>query len=667
MNLTMAAAAVAALSGFHSLEEPFMMIRFGWHQTANEETWKPMFEALKANRPACDEVWFGTVTGYCPLSRHAEIAAVQAKAAEDCRSAGIRPGLQFQETMGHGDMIHAGADNSAKDWRGFTGPTGVECRFCSCPRDPKFIVYEKAVIRLYAAYRPSSIWIDDDCRMENHEPACHHSMPVTPGCYCPECLAAFAEQEGKARTREELVAALKADVTLQARWLDFAYDSMAAFAREIATAVHEVSPETRMGLQHSRTDLGRKRKVFRAFEQATGLKALSRSGGGSYYDTDPNALVMKASLVAKQLEDLADEPSIAQFCPEIENCPRTMGCKTPRGTVLESFLHLAVGANALSYFVTGRFETPAFYRDGMYRRLAEAAPFLRRYAAANEGTIPSGLHFSDVFLSARVYGGAMPAFNGWMKRCGEVITTARAKAMSAAELAAALKGGVFLGGGAASELVARGFAAQLGGLGIANVAASASETLTDDPVNRGFAGALLPAVAEGTTQDRWAVTALPKGEVRTVGTIRYKGETRPSSLLVTLPDGGRYALQGVAAFDFDVAPSHRLVQIGRICDWVSGGRLDVIAETPAKCHFFPHVSRTTGELVTVAVLNPTIDEMSPTRFRLRHLPAGVTTAVWRELGSAEARRLPLEADGDDRLVVLPAVSVWNAGYLEFVR
>ena len=666
MNLLLAASLLFAVSGMKSLEEPFMMIRFGWGQTKDEATWKPMFEALKANRPACDEVWFGTVMGYCPLSRHAEIAAVQAKAAADCRSAGILPGLQLHESLGHGDMIHARNDNSARNWRGFTGPTGIECRICSCPRAPAFIAYEKAVVRIYAAaYRPSSIWIDDDFRMDNHEPACHYSRPVTPGCYCPECLAAFAKTEGRPLTREALVEGMRTDAALKARWLDFSYGALVELAREIARAVHEVSPETRMGLQHSCVDLDRKRAIFRALEEATGLKAMSRCGGGGYYDADPNALVSKASLVAHQLEALADEPALGQVCPEVENCPRTMSCKTPRGTVLESFLHLAVGANALSYFVSGLYETPEFYRDGMFRRLADNAPFLREYARANEGTIPSGLHFSGMYVDSRWSRGPLPAFTGWMERRGEVITTARAGTISADELDAALAQGALLGGGAVRELIRRGFAAKLGGLQIGNVAMSASERLTDDPVNRGFAGMTVPAVAEGTTQDRWEVTAMPSGDVRVLGTINSGEKDRPSSLLVALPDGKRYALLGVAAFDFNVAPSHRLVQIGRVCDWVSRGRLDAFVETPAVCHLFPRVSRTDGTLVSVAVLNPTIDDMPVTRFRLRHVPAGMAKAVWHVLGGKDVRRLPLVADGDDRLVTVDGLSPWNAGYLTF--
>jgi len=87
---------------------------------------------------------------------------------------------------------------------------GAEDTYCSCPRDPRFLAYMRAVARIYAANHPASVWIDDDLRIDNHDPATRGSLD---GCWCKTCIAEFnAETSGK-WTRETLAAAARKNAT----------------------------------------------------------------------------------------------------------------------------------------------------------------------------------------------------------------------------------------------------------------------------------------------------------------------------------------------------------------------------------------------------------------------------------------------------------------------
>lgn len=189
------------VSGVAVAATPRMSLRLRGPHTATEEQWRATYGALAANPGCCDEVWFSTGIGVPPLAWHRAQAARLVKAAGDLRKVGVVPSLQFQATLGHSDAISASEDCSAKDWTGWTGSTGVEDRYCNCPRQPAFLAYVREMARIYAAFRPGSVWIDDDLRISNHAPA---TVKSRLGCWCATCLAAFNAETGGNWTRTSL-------------------------------------------------------------------------------------------------------------------------------------------------------------------------------------------------------------------------------------------------------------------------------------------------------------------------------------------------------------------------------------------------------------------------------------------------------------------------------
>ena len=267
---------------------PLLVIRL-WPKHHNDPALlEELLAALRRQRACCDEVWLCTEAGFPALQQHAESAGRMAEAARRFRAKGILAGIQIANTLGHGDVPVC---TEGVDWRRMVGPDGREAPLCFCPRDGRLHEYLAAMTRLYAAWGPSSIWIDDDLRMHNHS-------PVAYGCFCPECLGRFADRQGRTWTAGELWSALAAPDggPLRQAWTGFGQESLAEIARVIAEAAHAVAPLCRMGLQHCGHERGLyegpvRRAVFGALGAPTGRPVGSRPGGGFYTDHQPREML----------------------------------------------------------------------------------------------------------------------------------------------------------------------------------------------------------------------------------------------------------------------------------------------------------------------------------------------------------------------------------------
>ena len=389
-----AAAALAACALAAHGDGSLMLMRLGSGHTASDEQWAKTFSNLKEYRGACDEVWFSTGCGFPSIEWNREHAKRMARYAEQCRAAGIVPSLQVQSTIGHSDAVRV--KNSVMSWRGFTGRGGEACRECSCPRNEKFIEYFREVSRAYAAFRPAWVWIDDDLRIMGHAPASPWSKMVEGwiGCWCPDCIAAFNAETGGAWTRETLDAAMSKDAALYDRWEKFSFAGVANVSRAIAEEFHAISPDSRLAYQHGAYRNDAQLAIFQALHEATGLPVGSRPGGGAYYDIDPYGPAFKGFLSARQRKCLGDPGFIEVWCPEVETYPRTFAGRTAQGILVESFMSLACGMNAVSMLIMSpASETDEWYGRNLLKPISDERPFFDAYVAACAGTVPAG--FAD--------------------------------------------------------------------------------------------------------------------------------------------------------------------------------------------------------------------------------------------------------------------------------
>ena len=382
-----------AVSG---VETPSLfMIRLSAAQhTVDDASWSETFRVLKENRDACDEVWFPTHVGYPKMEWHRDHVRRLSRYAAQLRAIGIVPSVGFQATLGHSDAESSAAGTDGMTWSGFVGRGGTACRFCSCPRQPEFLAYMREMARLYASFRPGSVWINDDLRIKNHKPASpgDRAKDGWIGCWCADCIKAFSAETGNSWTRASLDSAMSGDAALFDRWEKFSFDGIAAVARAIAEEIHRVSPETRLAYQHGAWRNDAQLAVYRALHEATGLAVGSRPGGGAYYDFDPRRQIVKAFSAACQRMRLGNPEWIGIWCPEIETYPRAFASRTAQGILNEALVNLAFGMNSLSLLIIDpRVESCEWSGKALLAPLAAERPLMEAYRRHNAGALPAGL------------------------------------------------------------------------------------------------------------------------------------------------------------------------------------------------------------------------------------------------------------------------------------
>ena len=387
-------AAFVAGTAAHAAEPPLMMVRLRGPHTADDAQWAKTFMALKENRAACDEVWFSTGIGFPKMEWHEAHVKRLARYADQLRGVGIVPSLQFQATLGHSDSTTAIEGAAGKTWGGFTGRGGTECQYCNCPRQAGFLAYVREMARLYASFRPGSVWIDDDLRIAGHSPGSPWDKVKDGwiGCWCQTCIAAFNAETGGAWTREALDAAMAKDVALFDRWERFSFDGIAAVARAIAEEMRRNSPNTLLAYQHGAYRNDSQLAVFQALYEATGKPVGARPGGGAYHDINPHDQMVKAFGAARQRMRLGDPRWIGVWCPEIDTYPRAFASRTAQGLLNEALVNLALGMNSVSLLIMDtRYESDEWYGEALLAPLAAERELFDAYRRANEGTVAAGL------------------------------------------------------------------------------------------------------------------------------------------------------------------------------------------------------------------------------------------------------------------------------------
>ena len=652
-----AVAAVVAADGI-----PFSAIRLRKPQTDRLEVWAATFEQFAKYRAGVDEVWFSTGICFPKMEEHRAAAARLAKAAGELRAIGILPSLQIQATIGHGDSFTRYADNTGMTWHGFTSENGSVAKGCNCFRAPAFLAYMKEMAALYAAaMRPYSVWIDDDIRIVNH------GGPGW-GCHCEFCLAQFAKKEGKSYTRKQLVAAMKKDSALAARWRAFAFEGEAELVRVIADAVHAASPETRMCQQQPGKCFPEHRLLYEAHHAATGLPVGMRPGAGAYFDYDPRDQIEKAFTLALQIDTIGPPPFIDRICPEIESCPRSFACRSGRGVLLEGLEALSQGMNSLSALVIDAgFETPEWYGSEILAPLARNAAMLKRYVAVSEGARRCGYGFTGTPPTPLQTASLplKPLLRGTRSELAYIVTTTAAKnAVEAGSYAVTqlLSGGVLIDGAAAEILFTAGYGAAIGLDGIVRADGALRERFLPVPVNDGFKARETP-VSGQTLFLKPAAGALAISEYYSDA----NGEplNLPGFAAVTFETkaGLRRVVFGTHAFTAGLskASGDRVLQLHRLCDWASHGKAPVLLETPTRSFVQPRV-RADGSLASVVFVNASVGTTPPVRLRLRGVAA--KKATWSAL-DADDVALDVVRDGNDALVTLPPVPAWTGGYVFF--
>jgi hypothetical protein len=234
------------------------------------------------------------------------------------------------------------------------GHDGTQCTACSCPLSPGWKSATKALWQRYASVKPSVIWVEDDIRLLNHQ-------PVVYGCFCSIHMREFSERVGKEVSREELVKALLAPGNPQPYrkvWLDLNRDKTVETVAFLEKCVHEVSPETKMGLMCSGPNAhsieGRDWDAYTS-ALAGDQPLVARPCMCNYSEFSPRGLYDSEYFLRSTLYCLKPETIIQT---EVENWPFTGYSKSAKFTYLQCALSFIFGADGVTLNLYDHIGTP---------------------------------------------------------------------------------------------------------------------------------------------------------------------------------------------------------------------------------------------------------------------------------------------------------------------
>lgn len=223
---------------------------------------------------------------------------------------------------------------------------GVKATAVACPADPKFVEYISEIYGMYASVQPSHIWLDDDFRHFNHK-------SLTFGCFCEGHMAIFNQKLGDNLSREAFVARVfqEGAPTKERRvFLEQVALEMNQITKAIAQAVHEISPETRVGLMSSQPEYhALEGRDWHALFEKLSIEhpATSRPHLPSYNEIPGLKYIREFNRNVRPVADMLRAD--ARMLPGLENYMYSMYAKSNKFTQLQLETTLLVGAKGILF------------------------------------------------------------------------------------------------------------------------------------------------------------------------------------------------------------------------------------------------------------------------------------------------------------------------------
>jgi hypothetical protein len=359
-------------------------------------------------------------------------------------------------------------------WR--VNPYGKDLRERACPLSGGWRNWFFGAYRLYAGLQPAGLWVEDEFRT--------YETPLEIGCFCPKHLEKFGQTIGTEISRKELVdRILKPGIPdpLRGRWMDFQGEIMVEVCRDLERNVHEVSPETRLGLMQSWSTDGRWwSEALRVL--AGPHRPLCRTSLAPYQETRSLAFLPDNFDILKEMACLPPE---AENCPELENFKYTSFSKSVRTTRLQILLSQILGNPSITMNLFDMLGTPIANDPRIEKMLREikpvldalaetmepegksrgvSVPFTPRYADFNPGDPDRRFHifqFDGEGWMIPLQGSGIPVIlNG--ESSVSAVTGNSLRALPPGQIQTLLQKGLLLDGSAAKTLGEMGYAEKIG-------------------------------------------------------------------------------------------------------------------------------------------------------------------------------------------------------------
>lgn len=570
-----------------------MSWRVGLGYTESDAHFDHLLDLIREFRPIVEEIaLFETFTHhlYIPLDEYTERAALLGRRLIQLREHEVPSvGINVLTTIGH--INEAWDYNPPLPFQPMIDAGGQASRGCACPNTPELRAYIREKYRLTAQAGPDFIWVDDDIRIQ------HHGIPWP--CFCPTCLALFAQRTGREWTREDLVATLNdpSGGATRAAWIAQNGDTITSLLAHVRAAIDEINPAIEKGLMTA----GAHWSAYSAPNHARWFEALgaskSRPGGGFYNDDPRTALLGKAFDVGHQRVLLPDSVTDCQY--ELENFPYQRLAKSASTIVSEFTMAAAMGLNGIACNWLSMWSG----HDADFRHKLQAAVQMRpvwdRLVAHTAGLPTAGVWGAwrwDSAARREVHSGESwftGPYNAGLEQLAQLglpvsVDPAQASAVvlrgrvaelfDNEELTRFLCGPVYLDSTALEVLEQRGLG-HLTGVRLGTRHDNGlMERFSDDELNGCFAGDIRDARIEFWGDARGqADQLLPLSPaVRTLATLEDYWH-RPHGACFTAYEnelGGRVAVIGFAPWMFLQSASKR-AQLLSLFDWLTDGSLPV--------------------------------------------------------------------------------------------
>ena len=260
-----------------------------------------------------------------------------------------------------------------QDFNLMVDPFGRKASAHVCPICPKWRSYIKEIFSLYASVHPEVIWVDDDMRLQNHAPL------QWGGCFCEKHMALFSHRVGRKLTREEFHAAIVQPGNphpYREIWLEAARKDIVDVCRIIGTAVHEISPDTHVGLMSDEaTIFCAEDRDWTAMLDALACKGtrVSRPHLGSYCETSPQACLWNFSTATRFSRAVL--PRKTEIYPELENFSYSRFFKSRTFTKFQLDTSLMLDINGMTFNIFDMMGNGVLIREGYHEELAQTKQF----------------------------------------------------------------------------------------------------------------------------------------------------------------------------------------------------------------------------------------------------------------------------------------------------
>ncbi len=654
-----------------------VMFRISPAHWLKEENLNNLVEFFGKREGLVDELAFFTHHTHAPLTleelerRFKRLESVMMVVRERLK---VKAGINVLATMGHHEENLEGSLNAP--WQRVMDEKGRVCKGTFCPADPRYREYVGALYSLAAKARPDFIWVDDDVRMAGH-------MPASKSCFCRRCVARFAEEAGRPFTRRTLLAALNGSATMdpldiRKRWLEHHRTLIEELLATVEKAVHAVAPSLPIGFMTG--DRFYEGYAFGRWANALagpkGVEVRWRPGGGFYWDDRLLGLIEKGHDIGRQASALP--PGVKVVQSEIENFPYQRLKKSVHTTMVEAAAHMAAGATGLAFNVLSMFAEPLDEYYPFLNDLQSARPFFERMRDLLGRSPPVGVcpAWNEDLFAANGRRGAWfdrPSITDALQRqyvlaeiglpvcygSGEALVTTFSgetpRAFSEEELKGFMGKGVFMDVAAWNSLDQMGLSHLTGVRPVAAIDRDATEVFADHPTNKACAGRRRDCRQSFWAEPAYRLEATADHVDVLAEMVDYLD--RPLGPCLTAHEnelGGRVAVAGYYPW-FMIHNQAKSLQLKRIFDWLSFGRLPAVVESFDKVVMWVRRGRSGPAIV---IVNASLDPVSRLVLRVR------SRAESFQLASMRGRRATFGAGPGahmgDRTLVIENLAPWDA-------